>query len=192
MGNQSASLPHAGSSAHKHVSQVIVLVGFMGAGKTTVGEELARLLAWSFEDLDDRIQSREGRTIEEIFRDSGEPEFRRFEHMALRELLCEAKSEHSVIALGGGTFAEARNVSMLQDMNVPSVFLDAPVEELFRRCRQQRLNRPLRQGEANFRKLYETRLPLYMSATYHIETDGKPIEQIAAEIVRIVGISPSK
>ncbi len=192
MGNQSASLSHAGSSAHKHVSSVVILVGYMGAGKTTVGGELARLLGWSFEDLDDRIQSREGRTIEEIFRNSGEAEFRRSEHMAFRELLSESESDCRVIALGGGAFAQPENFSMLQGMNVPSVFLDAPIEELFRRCQQQTLNRPLRQGEAHFRALYEIRLPLYRAATFHVETNGKPIEEIAAEIARTLGISPSR
>jgi shikimate kinase len=192
MGNQSASLPHAGSSAHKNVSRVIILVGFMGAGKTTVGGELARLLGWSFEDLDDRIQSREGRTIEELFRNAGEAEFRRCEHLAFRELLSDTESDYRVIALGGGAFAQPENISMLHEISVPSVFLDAPIEELFRRCQQQGLNRPLRQGEAHFRKLYETRLPLYMAATFHVETNGKPIAQIAAEIARTLGISPSK
>ncbi len=192
MGNQSASLPHAGPSVHKRISHVIILVGFMGAGKTTVGAELARLLGWSFEDLDDRIQSREGRTIEEIFRDAGEEEFRRCEHVALRELLSDSESDYRVIALGGGAFAQAENVSMLQDMNVPSVFLDAPIEELFRRCQQQRLHRPLRQDEAHFRRLYESRAPLYRAATFHVETNDKPIPQIAAEIAQTLGISPSK
>lgn len=192
MGNQSASFPHAGSSVRKHVSRVIILVGFMGAGKTTVGRELASFLGWRFEDLDDRIQSREGRTIEEIFRDSGEAEFRRCEHLALRELFSESESDYRVIALGGGAFAQEENASILRDRNIPSVFLDAPVEELFRRCQQQELRRPLRQDEAHFRKLYETRRPLYMTATCHLETNGKPITQIAAEVAGTLEIFPSK
>ncbi len=192
MGNQSASLPHADSSLRKHLPRVIVLVGFMGAGKTSVGRELANLLGWRFDDLDDRIQAREGRTIEEIFRDEGEAEFRRCEHLAFRELLSESESDYRVIALGGGAFAQAQNVSMLQDGNVPSVFLDAPIEELFRRCEQQELNRPLRRDEPHFRKLYEIRRPLYLAATCRVETNGKPIEEIAAEVARTLGIFPSK
>ena len=62
----------------------VFLVGFMGAGKSSVGRALGQRLNWIFEDLDDRIQAREGRTVAEIFRDSGESEFRRAEHAALR------------------------------------------------------------------------------------------------------------
>lgn len=164
----------------------------MGAGKTTVGAELARLLGWSFEDLDDRIQAREGRTIEEIFRDAGEAEFRRCEHMAFRELLSESETDYRVIALGGGAFAQPENISLLRDMNVPSVFLDAPIEELFRRCKEQELSRPMRRGEAHFRALYEVRLPLYRAAKFHVETNGKSIARIASEIAQTLGISPSE
>ncbi len=74
-------MPQAGS--HK----AVFLVGFMGAGKTSVGRSLSRRLGWDFEDLDDRIQARAGRSIAEIFRDLGETEFRRLENAALRELL---------------------------------------------------------------------------------------------------------
>ncbi|MGH9511690.1 MAG: shikimate kinase [Terriglobales bacterium] len=188
MGNQSASLSRVNSGLSEPRHRVIILVGFMGAGKTVVGRELAAMLGWPFEDLDDRIQSREKRTIEEIFRDSGEAEFRRSEHLAFRELLSEAESGYRVIALGGGAFAVAENVSLLQDRNIPTVFLDAPIGELFRRCQQQEIKRPLRQGETQFRQLYETRRPLYLSATCRVETDGKAVAQIAAEIGRTLGL----
>src|SRR6516225_5616417 len=72
--------------------RALVLVGFMGAGKTSVGQALSAQLGWRFEDLDDRVEAREGRTVPEIFRDSGEAEFRRAEHAALRELLAESKN----------------------------------------------------------------------------------------------------
>jgi shikimate kinase len=203
MGKQSASLSHAGSLpagslparslAQKQLSpNRVILVGFMGAGKTSVGKELARLLGWSFEDLDDRIQAREGRTIEEIFRESGEAEFRRCEHMALRDLLAELKPGCRIIALGGGAFAQPENASLVRDSNIPSVFLDAPIQELFRRCQEQELKRPLRQDEAQFRKLYDIRRPLYLAATHHVETNGKPIAETAAEIAGALGIAPSK
>src|ERR1700752_4953217 len=83
----------------------IVLVGFMGAGKTSVGRELGQRLGWPFVDLDDRVQAREKRTIAEIFRSSGESEFRRAEHEALRELLKEVERGLLVIAVGGGAFS---------------------------------------------------------------------------------------
>jgi shikimate kinase len=192
MGKQTASLARGGSSMHHQVplNRTIILVGFMGAGKTSVGKELASLLGWPFEDLDDRIQARERRTIEEIFRDSGEVEFRRCEHMALRELLSESESDSRVIALGGGAFAQTENASLLQDRRIPSVFLDASVEELFRRCQRQGLKRPLHQDETHFRNLYEMRRPLYMAATCRVETGGKAVAEIAAEIAETFDIIP--
>src|ERR1700724_232971 len=72
--------------------RAVFLVGFMGAGKTTVGRALSRRLGLPFEDLDDRIQGREGKTIEQIFRESGEAEFRKVETAALRELLADLSS----------------------------------------------------------------------------------------------------
>jgi shikimate kinase len=161
----------------------------MGAGKTTVGRELARHLGWGFEDLDDRIQSREGRAVEEIFRNSGEAEFRRFEHLALLELLPLVESSPRVVALGGGAFAQAENIRILKGAAGPSVFLSAPVEELYRRCQQQQIKRPLRQDENQFRQLYETRHPLYLKATLQIETSGKDATVVAAEVVRMLELN---
>src|SRR5215469_7242972 len=93
--------------------RAIVLVGFMGAGKTSVGQELGRRMGWPFADLDDRVQAREKRTIAEIFQSSGEAEFRRAEHDALEELLKEAETGPRIIAVGGGTFAQPENTSLL-------------------------------------------------------------------------------
>jgi shikimate kinase len=190
MGNHSGSLPDISLSAQRRVQEirVIFLVGFMGAGKTTVGRELAQRLGWAFEDLDDRVQSREGRMIDEIFQNSGEAEFRRYEHLALRELLLGTESSPRVIALGGGAFAQPENAALLKHTAGPSVFLSAPVEELYRRCQQQELKRPLRQHEAQFRKLYEQRHALYLKATFHVETNGKDVPAIVAEIAQQLGL----
>jgi shikimate kinase len=161
----------------------------MGAGKTTVGKELARQLGWAFEDLDDRIQSREGRTIEEIFRDSGEAEFRRREHFALLELLPLVESSYLVVALGGGAFAEAENARILQSAPGVTVFLSAPVEELYRRCQQQQIKRPLQQDEMQFRKLYDARHSLYAKAAHRIETAGKEATAVATEVIRMLELN---
>jgi shikimate kinase len=161
----------------------------MGAGKTTVGKELARQLGWAFEDLDDRIRSREGRTIEEIFRDSGEVEFRRCEHMALLELLPLVESSPLVVALGGGAFAQAENATVLNSAPGATVFLSAPVEELYRRCQQQQIKRPLQRDETQFRKLYEARHSLYLKATYRIETAGRDARTVAAEVRRALDLN---
>ena len=113
----------------------VFLVGFMGAGKSSVGRALGQRLNWVFEDLDDRIEAREGRTVAEIFRDSGESEFRRVEHAALEHALGELRGGAAkVIALGGGAFVQNENAALLKACGVPIVFLEAPVEELWQRC----------------------------------------------------------
>ena len=87
----------------------------MGAGKSSVGRELGQRLNWLFEDLDDRIEAREGRTVAAIFRDSGEPAFRRAEHAALQQVLEELRGGSSkIIALGGGAFVQKENAVLLQ------------------------------------------------------------------------------
>ena len=161
----------------------------MGAGKSSVGRALAEELGWTFEDLDQRIERREQRKVPEIFRKSGESEFRRAEHAALRELLRELTAgAEKVVALGGGAFAQKRNARLVEVGGVPSVFLDADVEELWRRCKQQaeqqRMERPLLGSLKNFRELYETRKPHYLKASFRLETGGKTVERIAAEVVQ--------
>jgi shikimate kinase len=152
---------------------------------------LARQLDWPFEDLDERIQAREQRSIEQIFRESGEPEFRRAEQDALRELLAELGPSPRVVALGGGAFVRAENAALLEQAGVPVVFLDAPVEELFRRCQQERqVERPLRRDPEQFRRLYEARRPHYLAAALRVETQGKGIDAVAAEVARALGLQP--
>jgi shikimate kinase len=179
----------ATSSSARGPARAVFLVGFMGAGKSSAGRALARQLDWLFEDLDERIQAREQRSIEQIFRESGEPEFRRAEQDALGELLAELGPSPRVVALGGGAFARAENRALLERAGAPVVFLDAPVEELFRRCQQERqVERPLRRDPEQFRRLYEARRPHYLAASLRIETGGKEIDTVAAEVARALGL----
>ena len=180
--------PEARPSAPASGVRAVFLVGFMGAGKNSVGRALSRRLGWPFEDLDERIQAREGRTIEQIFRQSGEAEFRGAEHAALRELLSDLGSAPRVVALGGGDFVQANNAALLEETGVLTIFLDAPVEELFQRCQQEQLERPLRRDLQQFRQLYETRRPYYMTAALRIETGGKDVEAVAAEVIGRLGL----
>src|SRR5215469_13987487 len=145
----------------------IVLVGFMGAGKTSVGRELGRRLGWPFVDLDDRVVAREKRTIAEIFGSSGEWEFRRAEHDALEELLKEIENAPIVLAVGGGAFAQPKNASLLDGSRATTVFLDASADELWKRCGEDPTERPLRCDEKVFRQLYESRRPRYLRARLH-------------------------
>jgi shikimate kinase len=172
------------------------LIGFMGAGKSSVGRALGEQLGWTFEDLDDRIERRERRKVPEIFRDSGEPAFRRAEHAALKELLSEQSGAARIVALGGGAFVQKHNARLIEAGGVSTVFLDASVEELWRRCRrqaeQQRIERPLLSSLEGFRELYETRRPHYLKARMRQETGGKTVAEIAAELVQALGLDRSR
>ena len=172
----------------------IFLVGFMGAGKTSVGRALARRLNWLFEDLDDRIERREGQAIAEIFRQAGEAEFRRAEHSALAHLLQELRGAGGrIIALGGGAFVQRQNALLLEAAGVQTVFLDAPVEELWQRCLQQcaasGTKRPLLRSPEQFRKLYNARRKIYSQALTRIQTANRTVDAIAAQIVENFGLT---
>jgi len=165
----------------------------MGAGKTSVGRELGQRLNWVFEDLDDRVERQEGRSVAEIFRDSGEPQFRRTERAALQQVLEELHGGGArIVALGGGAFARPDNAELLEASGVPVVFLDARVEELWRRCREEAGSvtrvRPLLQTFERFRALYRSRRKGYLRVPTKIETGGRPVEAIAAEIVERLGL----
>jgi shikimate kinase len=181
------------TSTRLPLTQAVILVGFMGAGKSTVGRVLAERLGWTFEDLDDRIQQREKQTVAEIFRNGGEAEFRRVEHEALKELLQGLQNgSEKVIALGGGAFVQQSNISLLEAANLPTVFLDAGVEELLTRCQEQSerqgTERPLLESPEQFRNLYENRRPHYLRARLRQGTEGKNVEQIAADLIRALGL----
>jgi shikimate kinase len=171
--------------------RAVFLVGFMGAGKTSVGRVLAALLGWRFVDLDDRIVQREGRSVPEIFEHSGEAAFRRAESAALRELLAELNVP-AVIALGGGAFVQAENASLLQGTGTPVIFLDAPAEVLLQRCLPQGSERPLLRDPASFRDLYEQRRPHYLRAAWRVDTAGKPVESVATEIMSALGLTAER
>ena len=158
-----------------------------GSWESSVGRALGQRLNWIFEDLDDRIESREGRKVAEIFRDSGESEFRRAEHAALQQVLQElAGGANRVVALGGGAYVQQSNAALLRASNAPTVFLDAPVEDLWQRCCTQAsetgTERPLLRDMDQFRKLYEARSIGYAKASVKIQTGGRPVDTIAAEI----------
>ena len=169
----------------------------MGAGKSSVGRALAKRLGWAFEDLDERIERHEDRTVAEIFRESGEGEFRRAEHEMLKQILAEIGQEGGrILALGGGAFIEDRNLKMIRKSGVPTIFLDAKVEELWRRCCAQTgregVARPLLRDGAAFSGLYDLRKPHYLKASIRHETDDKTIDRIAAELAEILTRSERK
>ena len=160
--------------------RAVFLVGFMASGKSSVGQELARRLDWDFVDLDARIETREQQTVPEIFRDRGEPGFRLAETNALRDLLTAPLERNSVVALGGGAFAQERNRELLRQW--PSVFLEAPASELWQRSLTDGVERPLRGDREQFARLYAERLPFYRQASVVVETTGKQLASICVEI----------
>jgi len=160
--------------------RAVFLVGFMASGKSSVGPELARRLGWEFVDLDTRIESRLGKTIPEIFRESGEPGFRLVETAALQDLLTRSLHRDSVVALGGGAFVQEKNRELLRHW--PTVFLDAPVDELWRRSLSDGVERPLRHDREQFARLHAERLPFYRESSLTVTTHGKLVASICAEI----------
>ena len=171
-------------------AQSVFLVGFMGAGKTSVGEALATRLGWRFIDLDGRIEARQQRKISAIFRDSGESEFRRLENEELQQVMAEVEGKVAVVALGGGTFVRPGNAHSLRNCGY-TVFLDAPVKQLWQRAEAQGA-RPLAVSENHFRQLYAARRSRYMEADCCVQTGGRSVAEVVAEIAARLPWATSK
>ena len=173
--------------------RIVALTGFMGAGKTSVGQALAALLNWPFFDLDHEIELRETLPIREIFRLYGEPRFREIEAETLRRLL-ERVFSQTVIALGGGTFIQASNADLLRNEGARFVFLETPIELMLQRCRIGTPSsagnpRPLAADPDAFRALYEQRLPQYRTADLTVITAGDTNEENARKIAVALGLA---
>ena len=163
----------------------IALSGFMGAGKTTVGRALAQQIGWRFVDLDSRIEEHAGLTISAIFDRLGEPAFRQMESEILSRTLGESaeRDQPLVLALGGGTFSQPQNATLLRSMGVAVIWLDCPLEELFARCATM-TNRPLFRDETGFRMLFRERLPSYEQADYRVPSNTEP-RQVVEHILTL-------
>jgi shikimate kinase len=159
----------------------IYLVGFMGAGKTTVARALGRRLGWPVEDIDDRIETRERRSVAAIFAQSGEAYFRQQEHQTLSDLLPQRQI---VVATGGGTFAEPDNRAlMLADGAV--AWLDVPLSRVFERVRVDG-RRPLAADRVQMEQLYARRRLAYAEA--HVRIDGTgPVQDVVARLLEWIG-----
>jgi shikimate kinase len=161
----------------------IFLVGFMGAGKTTVGRSLAKQLDYTFYDLDELIEERAGKSIERIFSDLGEAEFRRLETEAIQA--CR-ECEKAVIALGGGAYVSDRNRELLREIG-KTVWLACPLEICLARIQGDR-SRPLLTTNREMKALLESRLPSYTVADFVVESGASPPEEIAFEITRLLSV----
>lgn len=166
----------------------LVLTGFMGSGKTTVGRLLAARLNWRFVDLDDEIVRRHEMSVAEIFAQHGEAVFRSAETEALRSFLGEP---HIVLALGGGAIETAVNREMLQTSpHTLVVLLTAPFATLYQRCLAQQADpsaaaRPLLGDAASAEDRLSRRHQLYRAAArVSLDTMGQTPEQSVESVLQ--------
>jgi shikimate kinase len=158
----------------------IILVGFMGTGKSTVGKRLAKVLGWSFVDTDAEIGDVTGLNISEIFRRHGETRFRSEERLVVKRL---KEREHCIIATGGGTVLDPQNWEDLSKTGV-MITLYAPLDEIYERI-GHRSDRPLLKGSREeVQKLWEERQPIYGKADWILDTTDKGIDEVVVEIIQ--------
>jgi shikimate kinase len=156
----------------------IYLVGFMGAGKTTLAQALARRLGWRAEDVDALIEGRERRSVAEIFAREGEPYFRAVEQEVIYSLLPE---RHAIIATGGGTFVDPENRAAINADGV-SVWLDVPLDVLLTRIPPDG-RRPLASDRTQMTLLYETRRLAYQQAQIRLDAARARTEELVEQLV---------
>lgn len=170
-----ASLPLSG------LSRSLVLVGLMGAGKSSIGRRLATRLGLPFRDADAEVESAAGCTIEEIFARFGEAAFRDGERRVIRRLLGEPPH---VLATGGGAFMDPETRGLIRDLGI-SIWLRADIDVLVART-ARRTNRPLlKQGDPReiLARLIEVRYPVYAEADIVIDTDDSPQEVMVDRVI---------
>ena len=155
----------------------LYLVGFMGAGKTTVARAIGKRTGWRVEDIDQRIEAREHRTVASIFSQQGEPYFRQLERLALGELL---PLRHVVVATGGGTFVEPDNRAlMLADGAV--AWLDLSLAQVIERVPADG-RRPLASDRAQMEQLFARRQLAYAQA--HVRVDAsRPVAEVVGRLL---------
>ncbi|HVU44650.1 MAG TPA: shikimate kinase [Terracidiphilus sp.] len=169
-------------SATENLPRRIVLTGFMGSGKSTVGPLLAARLGWRFVDVDDVIESEAGCTIAQLFTRHGEARFRDIEHATIARLV---SSGSLVLALGGGAIerAETRDL-LLTSPGTLLVHLEVALETTLARCAGTEHTRPILADSANLLSRYQRRLPLYRAAHVSIVVDALTPQQVVDAIVQ--------
>jgi shikimate kinase len=160
----------------------IYIVGFMGAGKSTVGRHLARRLGWSYFDTDEEIEAAEKTSIAEIFSSRGEPAFRQIESEILRQHVgWIERGRPAVLALGGGAFTLPQNRVLLANNGI-SVWLDCPFETVQRRVARAS-HRPLARDPVAFAALYQDRRECYALADIRVPVESDDPEVTVAAMV---------
>jgi shikimate kinase len=174
----------------------VILTGFMGAGKTEVGQRLGRVLGWRFVDTDALIEAAAGRSVAAIFAGEGEAGFRARE----RDVVAQAcRLAETVIAVGGGALVDPENRRLLLAAG-PVVCLRATPREILRRLGEAR-DRPLLNGDgsaseaerlARIEALLSARAPIYALATHTVETDGRTPDQVVEAVREIIEASGAR
>ena len=163
----------------------LLLVGFMGSGKTTVGRRLAQQLGWRFIDFDDVIEQEEDESVSAIFSSRGERYFREVEARVAGRLLEE---DDVVLGSGGGWAAVAGRLESLPGATA-SVWLKVSPEEAVRRAESEPGSRPLLDGPQPLdraRTLLEERAPIYATARWAVDTEGISVEDVSARILGLL------
>ena len=168
----------------------IILLGYMGCGKSTIAKLLAKTTSISYLDLDEIIEKQENSSVKKLFSDKGEIYFRKLEHQILSELIHNHDS--FILSLGGGTPCYSNNHELLKDSNVISIYLNASVTTLYERLIHSKVQRPLiadknpeEMKEFIAKNLFD-RSYYYNQAQYKISVDGKSPERIISEIETIL------
>lgn len=163
----------------------IILVGFMGSGKSAVAAKLSAVSGWECRELDSLIEIQEQKTISEIFRDKGEPYFREIETAMLKKY---AEKEHSIISCGGGTPLREENAAIMKENGIV-FWLKADPHTIYSRVKYDE-NRPLLRDNMNpeyIETMLNARSKNYESVSdYEIVTDGKSVEEICTVIMSIL------
>lgn len=167
----------------------LLLVGFMGSGKSSVGPRLARALGWAFHDFDATVEGEEARSVARIFAESGEAWFREAEDRVARRLLA---LDGVVLASGGGWAAAAGRLATLPP-GTRSIWLKVSAEEAVRRVAGEAGSRPLLAVSdplSEARRLLEERSLRYRECDLEVDTDGRSVEDVTARILELLGESP--
>lgn len=168
----------------------IILLGYMGCGKSTIGKNLAKQLELPFIDLDQQIELQQGKSITQIFQDHGEIYFRKLEHQALNNLIEQDAS--FVLSLGGGTPCYANNHLVLELPQIDSIYLKGSIETLANRLENHKEHRPVLNKDSQdtletfIAKHLFDRSYFYYKAKHILPIDNKSIDQVVQETIQVL------